>query len=363
MSDAGTAAKPMFIRSDYILLGGSAIMTILAGLTHYLGGGAVLAFLCSSVAVALLATLVGRSVEQLGDRFGPGATGVLQSALGNLPELFIALFALKAGLVGVVQGALIGSILANLLLVMGLAFVVGGLKHGHQQLDSRRARDSAGLMLLSVVALVLPSLATWVHTPAEAHETNLSLIVSIVLLLLFLLTLPASLKRRNTGNDEVEVEHPDPRWPLVLAIGLLASSAVLAAFVSDWFVDALEPAMATLGISEMFAGLVVVAIAGNAVENVVGIQLAASGRSRYAFSVIINSPLQIALVLAPALVILSLVFGFSPLTLVFPPMLVVSVFLAVIIASFITFDGESNWMEGAALIAVYTIIAASFWWG
>ena len=146
-------------------------------------------------------------------------------------------------------------------------------------------------------------------------------------------------------------------------MGLLALASALAALVSDWFVDALEPAMAALRISDAFAGLVIVAIAGNAVENVVGIQLAAAGRSEYAFSVIINSPLQIALVLAPVLVIASQLLGFASLTLVFPPMLVVSVALAVIIAAVITLDGESSWIEGAALVAVYAIIATAFWWG
>ena len=354
---------PRFVRSDYVILGSGALAVALAGVTRYMGGGAVLAFACSAIAIALLASLVGRSVEQMGDRLGAGATGVLQSALGNLPELFIALFALKAGLVAVVQAALIGSILANLLLVMGLAFLVGGLKHGHQKLDSRRARATIVLMVLSVVAMVLPSLAFYVHAPAAEHENALSLIVSVILLGLFLLTLPASLKRNAEEATLPAMHHEPPRWPMAVAIGLLAVASVLAAFVSDWFVHALEPAMQTLHISDAFAGLVIVAIAGNAVENVVGIQLAAAGRSEYAFSVVINSPLQIALLLAPLLVIASQVLGFATLTLVFSPMLVVSVSLAVIISAFITFDGESNWIEGAAMIAVYAIIATAFWWG
>jgi len=358
-----TAPGRTFTRSDLVVLGGCAIASAAAGATHYLGAGPVLGFVCSAVAVALLASLVGRSVEQMGDRFGAGATGVLQSALGNLPELFIALFALKAGLVGVVQAALIGSILGNLLLIMGLAFVVGGIRHGSQKLDSKRARATIVLMVLSVVAMVLPSLASYVHTPAAEHENALSMIVSCVLLALFVLTLPASLKRDKDESTTPAMHHEPPRWSLPLAVGLLAAASVLAALVSDWFVAALEPAMATLHISDAFAGLVIVAIAGNAVENVVGIQLAAAGRSEYAFSVVINSPLQIALVLAPVLVIASQLLGFGGLTLVFPPMLVVSVALAVIISAFITFDGESNWIEGAALIAVYAIIATAFWWG
>jgi Ca2+:H+ antiporter len=364
-----TAARTQstFVRSDYVVLGGAALFVALAGLTHFVSAGDVVPFLCSAVAVTILASLVGRSVEQLGDRFGPGATGVLQSALGNLPELFIALFALKAGLVAVVQAALIGSILANLLLVLGLAFVVGGLKHGTQKLDSDRARSIIVLMVLSVAAMVVPSLAHYVHTPAAQHERTLSLIVSVVLLVLFVLTLPASLRKGRQapaaegGTDAMHQEAP--RWPLWLAVGLLAVAAVAAAFVSDWFVAALEPAMDALSVSDAFAGLVVVAIAGNAIENVVGVQLAASGRSEYAFSVVINSPMQIALVLAPLLVILSQVFGFAALTLVFSPMLVVSVVVAVILSAFITFDGESNWIEGAALIAVYVVIATAFWWG
>ncbi|SDO94835.1 Ca2+:H+ antiporter [Pedococcus dokdonensis] len=365
---------PTFIRSDYVVLGAGGLAVLLAGVTRFAGGGEVLPFLASAVAVTLLASLVGRCVEQLGDRFGPGATGVLQSALGNLPELFIALFALKAGLVGVVQAALIGSILANLLLVLGLAFLVGGLRHGTQKLNSERARSIIVLMVLSVAAMVVPSLAHYVHTPAAAHEKTLSLIVSVVLLVLFALTLPASLRKGagasrqagtgdSAGGGEGAGHSEAPRWPVWLAVGLLAVAAAAAAFVSDWFVVALEPAMDALNISDAFAGLVIVAIAGNAIENVVGVQLAARNQSEYAFSIVINSPIQIALVLAPLLVVLSAVFGFATLTLVFAPMLVVSVVIAVILTAFITFDGESTWIEGAALIAVYALIATSFWWG
>jgi len=356
-----SAQHRVFIRSDAIILGGSALLIIAAGITRFAHAGAVFAFLCSGLAVALLAALVGRSVGQLGDRFGAGATGVLQSALGNLPELFIALFALKAGLVMVVQAALIGSILANLLLVLGLAFTVGGLRHGTQRIDSQRARATTVLMLLAVASMVVPSLASYVHAPAATHEQTLSLVVVVILLALFAATLPASLKAKPSG-DAAE-QHEPPRWPLPLALAMLVTSAVAAAFVSEWFVHALEPAMGALHISEAFAGLVIVAIAGNAVENVVGIQLAAKNRSEYAFSVVINSPLQIALVLAPVLVILSRVFGFTPLTLVFSPMLVLSVAIAVLVTAFITFDGESDWGEGVSLLALYAIIATAFWWG
>jgi Ca2+:H+ antiporter len=348
------------IRSDLLVLGAAVVFCVLGGLAHYGSWSSVVAFLLCAAAVCVLASLVGRSVEQLGDRFGPGATGVLQSALGNLPELFICIFALKAGLVDVVRAALVGSILANLLLVLGLAFLVGGLKHGTQQLGSERARTISVLMLLSVTALAIPSIAHEVHSPAGAHEVPFSVIVSVILLVLFGLSLPFSL-RRDPGAPVVETE--PPRWPIWLALAVLAGASALAAFVSDWFVHSLEPAMNTLSISPVFAGLVIVAIAGNAIENVVGVQLAARGQSEYAFSVILNSPIQIALVLAPALVLISQVFGLASLTLVFGPMLVVSLMLSVLLAAAIAQDGESTWLEGATLIALYGIVATSFWWG
>jgi Ca2+:H+ antiporter len=349
------------IRSDQVVLGGSAVAVLLAGLTRYVDLGSVTAFVCSAIAVAGLAAVVGRSVEQLGDRFGPGATGVLQSALGNLPELFIGIFALRAGLIEVVQAAIIGSILGNVLLVLGLAFLVGGLRHGVQHFDAARARSICVLLVLAVGAMVIPSLAQYVHTPAASHEGQLSTIVSIVLLVVFALSVPASLRRTNGGESAAGME--PPRWPVRLAVGLLATASVLAALVSDWFVTALQPAIVILHISPAFAGLVIVAIAGNAIENVVGIQLAARNQADFALSVIVNSPLQIALVLAPALVLLSHVVGGAVLTLVFSPMLVVVVALAVITVTIAIVDGKSEWLEGAALLGLYVAIATAFWWG
>ena len=362
MSTTASGSSPVLISSDKVVIGGGLAFVVIAGLAHYSGWNSVLAFLICAIAVCLLASLVGRSVEQLGDRFGPGATGVLQSALGNLPELFICIFSLKAGLVDVVRAALVGSILANLLLVLGLAFLVGGLRHGPQELGSERARTITTLMLLSVTAMAIPSLAHWLHTPADAHESTFSIIVSVVLIALFLLSLPFALKR-SEDDDGSPPGHSQPRWPLGLAVGLLALAGALAAFVSDWLVVALQPAMDSLGVSQIFAGLVVVAIAGNAIENVVGVQLAAKNESAYAFSIILNSPIQIALVLAPVLVIVSHVFGLATLSLVLPPLLVVCLVLAVVLAAFISIDGESTWLEGATLIALYAVIATAFWWG
>jgi Ca2+:H+ antiporter len=350
-------------RTDRRVVGAAAILVVASAVTRYVGLGSVTAFIVAGLTIAALASLVGRSVDQLGDRLGAGATGVLQSALGNLPELFVCIFALRAGLTQVVEAAVIGSILGNVLLVLGLAFLVGGLRNGVQRFDSERARVISAMMLLAVAAMLLPSLAFQLHTPAASHERALSVLAAVVLLIVFVCSVPSSIRRT---ADETAAGHDasgEGRWPLWLAVVMLAVTGVLAAVVSDWFIHALEPAIESLHISQTFAGLVIVAIAGNAVENVVGIQLATRNQADYALSVILNSPLQIAVVLAPLLVLLSFVVGGTAFVLVFPPLLVATVVAAVLVVSFIIIDGESVWLEGAALLGFYAVIAASFWWG
>jgi Ca2+:H+ antiporter len=350
-------------RSDRVVIGLAVFLTLVAGVLDYGSVSEVGTFIVSGLALAVLAALVGRSVDQVADRLGSGATGVVQSALGNLPELFVCIFALRQGLVKVVEAAIIGSILGNILLVLGLAFVVGGLRNGRQRFDGARARGLIALMLLAVAAMLVPSLASYVHTPAAQHERALSVIASIVLLTVFALSVPSSMQRAQGEQSADEASSDATRWPRLLAYGMLAVTGVLAALVSDWFVAALTPSLTTLHISQAFAGLVIVAIAGNAVENVIGIQLAAKNRADHALSVILNSPLQIALVLAPVLVIASIVIGGTPFTLVFPPLLVTTVVASALAVSFVIVDGESDWLEGSALTGLYVVIAASFWWG
>jgi Ca2+:H+ antiporter len=306
------------------------------------------------------------------------------------------LFALRDKLYGVATATIVGSILANVLLVLGLAFLLGGIKHGRQRFGGEAARRISVLMALSVAALLVPSLTASLGsaaTKAALHERNLSVVVSVLLLGLFVASLPASLEREKTaaqggtgttaeggtdgtpardgagspqgragGTDGGHGGSPEHSWPLGVAIAMLALTGVGAAFVSEWFVAALQPAISTLGISEAFAGLVIVAIAGNAVENVVGIQLALKNQSDYALSVILQSPLQISLVVAPALVLLSPLVGAS-FTLVLSPLLIAVLIMAVVLTVLVVLDGESNWLEGATLIVLYAIIATAFWWG
>jgi Ca2+:H+ antiporter len=356
---------------DIRLIAGCAVATLLAGAARVVSLPSVVPFLVAAIALALLASLVGHAVDALGDRLGAGATGVVQSALGNLPELFVCVFALRDGLYDVVDAALVGSVLANVLLVLGLAFVVGGLRHGTQRFPASRARTLSLLLVLSVAAWLIPSLTSALHTPAAGHERGLSIVTAILLLGLFALSIPASLSRGDAvsaaegaeGEEGAEgAEGAPARWPLALTLVVLFVAAIAAAFVSDWFVAGLQPAMSALHISEAFAGLVVVAIAGNAVENVVGIQLAARNHTDYALSVILQSPLQIALVLAPVLVLVAPLVG-ATFTLVLSPLLVASLIMAAIVTVLVVNDGESTWLEGATLVVLYVLIATSFWWG
>jgi Ca2+:H+ antiporter len=333
----------------------AAALVALAGVLDVADANAIVRFAVAAVALAVLARLVGTATEQLGGRLGAGGAATIQSALGNLPEFFVALFALHRGLVGVVKAALVGSVLANSLLVLGLAFVAGGVKNGTQQFHSNRARTIATLLLLAAAILSIPTFAHVLHAPASEHERTLSLICAGVLLVVFFATLPIFL-----SGEAAELEAP--RWTLVTTIGVLAAAAAGAVFVSDWFVSALEPATASLGMSETFAGLVVVAIAGNAVENVVGVQLALRNQSDFAVSVIVSSSLQVALALTPVLVIASLFFS-ATLTLAFPTLLAVTLVLAAIVTAFVVYDGESSWPEGVVLAGLYVVIAAAFWWG
>jgi len=340
---------------------GIAVVATLVSFGLQLTSMTVLTFIITAGTLALLATLVGDGTDQIGARLGPGATGVLQSALGNLPELFTGIFLLRQGLVHVLQAALIGSVLGNSLLVLGLAFLWGGLRNGTQMFNPETPRNIATLTLLAVSALAIPTLAAQLHTKAAAHEEALAVICAIVLLVVFVSSIPFSLKGGPTG---VSGEKAEGVWPVGLAIAVLLGASVGAAFVSDWFVSSLTPATNALHISQEFTGLVIVAIAGNAVENVVGVQLMLRNRPDYAISVILNSSLQVALALIPVLVLLSFVIGApTHLTLVLSPLLLGSMLLATLLGALVVYDGESTWLEGIALIGLYLIIAAGFWWG
>ncbi len=359
---AGMAQAFVVSGKERLILGVAFLATVSAGICSHDRFGPIPAFLFAALGLSLLAVVVGEATDHLSTRLKPGVTGILQSTLGNLPELFVCIFSLRAGLVEVVKAALVGSILANTMLVLGLAILLGGLKNGRQSFHSESPKLISIMLLVSAASLLIPTLAGLIHSPAGEHEVPLSLAVSVILLIVFGCTLTFFLK----GNKDLAPPPHDPDaagWPTMFAVVVLAAAAIGAAFVSEWFVDALTPATKMMGISSGFTGLVIVAIAGNAIENLVGIQLMVKNKPDYAMSVILTSSLQIALVLIPVLVIISQFVGSTPLTLQLNPLLTVGLVLAAIVPAFIVFDGESIWLEGVSLVGLYSIIAAAFWWG
>ena len=367
-------AKPvgMFSHSDVRLFAITLAVTVTAGIFHSSGGNPVIAFVAAGAGLATLASLVSRSLEALTDHLGSGLTGVLQPVFGNLAIFFVVMFSLKAGLYEVVKATLVGSILANVLLVLGLAFVVGGLKHGRQHFNAQASRQLALLLTLSVFALSVPTLATALHPPAAEHARAVTVVVSLLLLLLFAASLPDTLRNKSpegtvAGSPEAleaksEEEHHG-QWPLQVAVGILSLAGLGAALVSNWFVAALTPAIDVIGISEAFAGLIIVAIAGNAVENIVGIQLAAKNKSDYALQVILQSPVQVAMAVVPVVALCAGLVGAGTFTLVLSPLLLAVLIMAAIVAVLVVIDGDSTWFEGATLLVLYCAIATAFWWG
>jgi len=301
-----------------------------------------------------LAWIVSFATEQVGERFGPGVTGVMQSTLGNLPEFFVVVFALSQGEVVVAQTSIIGSVFANALLVLGLVIVAGcwASSDGVMRFSVRLPKDNAVLLMLASFLIVILGISTATGDRASHHVEAISIAGAVALLLTYLVWLVDYL--RSDAPDEPP--HAPPLLTFPAAIVLLAVAGVGAAFVSDWFITALSPTMDKLGIPKAFAGLVIVAIAGNAVENVVGIVLARKGDSDLAISVVKNSVAQITAFLFPALVLVSLLFT-THLTFQLEPVFIGALLLTALALWFITSDGEATMFEGVALIATYAILA------
>jgi Ca2+:H+ antiporter len=334
------------------LLAAVAIGAVATGALEFGGAPDVAVFLAAALALAGLAWVVSFSTEAVGERFGPALTGVLQTTLGNLPELFVVIFALSAGELVVAQYSVLGSIFANALLVLGLVLVTGARKGGGVMSFKRRLpNDTATLLMLAVFIIALLGLSASAGDRASRHQVAISAMGAIILLGVYGTWLLSYLRPSGETRPDAHA-----RVPLPLAIGLLTVSGVAAALVSDWFVGALDSAVETLGISKEFTGLVVVAIAGNAVENVVGITLAAKGQNDFAISIVKNSVAQIAVFLFPALVLISLLFE-TRLTFVVPGVYIGALFLTAIAIWQITGDGEAAEFEGFALIGLYVILA------
>jgi Ca2+:H+ antiporter len=336
---------------ERLLLGIVGVVVALTAALEFGGAPEVAIFVVAALALAGVAWVVSFSTEAVGERFGPGLTGVLQSTLGNLPELFVVLFALSAGELVVAQYSILGSLFANALLVLGLVVLAGTrAANGVMRFGRKLPNDTATLLLLAIFIISLLGFSDQAGDRASQHQVEISAIGAVVLLAVYGVWLFFYLR------DEQHPAPTSPRVPLALSVGLLAVAGVAAAFVSDWFVGSLDSAIETLGLSREFTGLVIVGIAGNAVENVVGVVLASKGQNDLAISVVKNSVAQIAVFLFPLLVLLSLFFE-TRLTFVLPTVYIAALFLMAISVWQTTQDGEAAPFEGLALIGFYVILA------
>jgi Ca2+:H+ antiporter len=357
------------------------VLAVLAGVGDYQVWPAVPRFAVATAALAGLAWVISFATEQLGERFGPAITGMLQSTLGNLPELFVVIFALQKGELVVAQTAIIGSVFANALLVLGLVIVVGARRapDGVMRFSRRLPNDTATLLLVTVFIIVLLGLSLGSHDPASHHVKTISAVGAGCLLVVYLAWVVPYLRSDVAPGGEAppgsappngqaaagatrrespaEMSAPaGPRLSLATTLALLLLAGVTSAFVSDWFVNALAPAIVVLNLSQAFAGLVIVAIAGNAVENTAGLVLSWKGRSDLAISVVKNSVAQIAAFLFPLLVLVSFALA-TTLTFALAPVYIGALALTALAVWQVTGDGEAVAFEGWALVALYVVLA------
>ncbi|HEY3741490.1 MAG TPA: calcium/proton exchanger [Bryobacteraceae bacterium] len=342
---------------------------------------ASLIFLSSAIAIVPLAGWLGRATEQLAEHTGDGIGGLLNATFGNAAELIISIAGLQHGLYNVVKASLTGSIIGNLLLVLGASVLAGGLKYKEQRFNQQAASAQSTLMMLAAIGLVIP--AGFHHltagTPARASESTVSLLIAAVLIIAYCLNLLFSLKthRHFYDAEDIDVSADPPEetdqknldaiayeetpWTLRKAMLVLAGATALVAWMSEILVGSVEKAALSFGMTSVFVGVVVVAIVGNAAEHSTSVYVAMKDRMDLSLAISLGSSTQIAVFVAPVLVFVSRFVGPAPMDLVFSPTEVLAVFLAAWIAAQICSDGTSNWIEGAQLLAVYAILAIAFY--
>lgn len=339
----------------------------IALLLEWMDAPPVWIFAVSGLAIVPLSAVLGRATEELAVHTSAGVGALLNATLGNAAELIITVMALRGGLVDLVKASLTGSIIGNLLLVLGAALLAGGLRFRTQSFNERAAGVASAMLMLSVTALVIPGLFGLAHPGAAALRTWwLSLAVAGVLIvtygasLVFTLRTHAALLAPQHREGAAAVERAIPEWSLRRSVLLLAGATVGVGIMSELLVSTTTAAVAALGVSEIFIGVVLVPVIGNAAEHASAVWLAARDKVDLAFGIAIGSSTQVALFVAPVLVFVALLFG-QRMDFVFTPLEVVAVAAATAIVNIIARDGEANWFEGAQLLAVYFILAAAFY--
>jgi len=324
--------------------------------------GMIWVFALSALGVIPLAGYIGEATEVLAVYTGPKIGGLLNATLGNAAELIITLFAIKAGLLELVKASITGSILGNLLLVMGFAMVAGGLKNGLQHFDRRQISNHSILLLLAVVALIIPSLFyPSIGDVSSMQVEVLSIGVAVVMIILYILGIVYSLRAAKSPItvSPGKIDHVSPHWSKTKAIVILALATLGVVIASELLVGAVEGVVADFGISEFFLGIILIPIIGNVAEHLVAVTVAYRNQMELSVEIAVSSSLQIALFVAPLLVFVSLIMG-NPLTLIFNIYELIALTASILITALVAMDGESNWLEGAALLAVYLILGISF---
>ncbi|HRF95923.1 MAG TPA: calcium/proton exchanger [Aggregatilineales bacterium] len=342
-------------------------IAVIAELTH---ADPLLIFVVSALAIIPLAKFIGEATEELAIYTGPKFGGLLNATLGNAAELIITVFAIRAGLLDLVRASITGSILGNLLLVLGLSLLVGGLKNGVQIFDRRTASINATLVILAVVALMIPSLFDAAIQENKAAELGLSEAVAVVMIILYGLSVFYTFQQsKNSAHvpvvhepeekQEEEVHHT-PKWSVRFSLGVLAAATLGIVFMSEFLVGAVQHVTEEIGLTEFFIGIIVIPMVGNVAEHLVAVQVAYKNKMELSLAISLGSSLQIALFVAPALVFISVLMG-NPLLLVFNEFELIALIGASIIAAFIAQDAESNWLEGAMLLGVYLMLGFAFY--
>ncbi len=325
-----------------------------------LHGSELLLFVAAAIAIVPLAGLLGEATEALAGKAGPRLGGLLNATLGNAAELIITLFALGAGQLELVKASIIGSILGNLLLVLGFSVLAGGLKNGLQKFDRAHVGLDATMTILAVIAISVPSIFNAAIEPNTTRVEELSLTAAVAMLIIYTLSIMYSLRSRTAEETVPSIQRAaDRHWTMRQAFSVLAAATVGIALMSEFLVSSVEPVTHTLGFSEFFIGIIIIPIIGNVAEHIVAVQVAIKDQMDLSLSIALGSSLQIALFVAPVLVFISPVLG-HPLTLEFNGFEMIGLTAASVIAAFVSLDGESNWLEGAMLLAVYSIVALAF---
>ncbi|MBD2523800.1 calcium/proton exchanger [Nostoc sp. FACHB-133] len=333
---------------------------------HFLEWGELIVFITAGLAILPLAAWMGTATEEIAVVVGPSLGGLLNATFGNATELIIALVALNAGLIDVVKASITGSIISNLLLVMGFSMLLGGLRYKEQTFQPIVARVNAASMNLAVIAILMPTAMNYTSQGInEQTLQNLSIAVAVVLILVYALTLLFSMKTHSylydVGVAEIEEEEaPHAKPNMMLWVSVLLVCTLLVALESEMLVDSLEVATSQLGLTALFTGVILVPIVGNAAEHATAVTVAMKDKMDLSLSVAVGSSMQIALFVAPVLVIAGRILG-KPMDLDFKPFELVAVVVSVLIANSISSDGKSNWLEGTLLLAAYTVLGFAFY--